>query len=163
VEVARKSKPKGISENTRDLKAREMYNIRELSIGSIVTMREETTNLKRYEVLGICVNGEVELHEVGNPKRFCTNIDYIEGAWIHADALRNIGFVESDEKAWQLMYYFGDTRLYWKYDKKKHYSIFKFKPDFTQKQWVRIECAYIHSLQNIMRFLTGGELEFKIG
>ena len=34
------------------------------------------------------------------------------------------------------------------------------QPDFTQKRWTRIECAYIHSLQNIIRFLTGGELEF---
>lgn len=138
-----------------------MDNIREISIGSIVTMREETTTLKRYEVLGISVNGEVELHELGNLKRFCTNINNIEGAWIHTDALRYMGFVESDEKAWQLMYYFGDMRVYFKFDKRLRHARFKFKPDFTQKQWVRIDCRFIHQLQNVIRFLTGGELEFE--
>ena len=63
-------------------------------------------------------------------------------------------------RKWKLMYYFGDMRLYWKYDKKKQYNTFKFKPDYTMKQWTKIECMYIHSLQNIVRFLTGGELEF---
>ena len=58
------------------------------------------------------------------------------------------------------MYYFGDMRLYYKYYKAGRFARFKFKPDFTQKTWVRIDCHYIHQLQNIMRFLTGSELEF---
>ena len=90
----------------------------------------------------------------------CAKHDKVGGMPITGDILRHLGFIESDERAWKLVYYFGDMRLYWKHDKRKRYSIFKFQPDFTQKRWTRIECAYIHSLQNIMRFLTGGELEF---
>ena len=68
--------------------------------------------------------------------------------------------LSAESSPWKLMYYFGDMRLYWKYDKRKCLSTFKFKPDYAQKRWTRIECAFIHSLQNIMRFLTCGELEF---
>lgn len=139
-----------------------MRNIRELSIGSIVSMLEENRIIRHFEVMQISSNGEIELQELfGEHKRFCTDISNIEGAFLHAETLKKIGFIESDEKSWQLMYYCGDMRLYYKYYKAGRFVRFKFKPDFTQKQWVRIDCHYVHQLQNVMRFLTGGELEFE--
>ena len=139
-----------------------MNNIRKLSIGSIVLMQEQNRIIRHFEVTQVSSNGEVELQELfGEHKRFCTDIKNIEGAFLHAEILKKIGFIESDEKAWQLMYYFGDMRVYFKFDKRLRHSRFKFKPEFTQKQWVRIDCLFVHQLQNVMRFLTGGELEFE--
>lgn len=144
-----------------------MRNIRELSIGSIVWVAQPDGREWLCEVIAIyekVVKVRV-LHSSTGEQSVIGREEAFPNGRINALAimehnLKEIGFIESDERSWKLMYYFGDMRLYWKYDKKKRYSTFKFKPDFTQKQWVRIECAYVHSLQNIMRFLTGGELEF---
>ncbi len=75
--------------------------------------------------------------------------------------LRRFGFADSDEKGWQLVYWFGiDMKLLFRHDKSSHLSRFRFKSDY-RKSYVSITCRYFHELQNIMRFLTGGELEFE--
>lgn len=59
------------------------------------------------------------------------------------------------------MYWFGlDMKLLYRYDNKKMVGSFRFKTNY-RKSYVRISCRYFHELQNIMRFLTGGELEFE--
>lgn len=145
-----------------------MRNIRELSIGSIVWVSKPDASELTCEVCGIkdnTINVKILQSSTGEEEIIGCEHKYpvgrINGLIVMDHVLRKLGFIESDERSWKLMYYFGDMRLYWKYDTKKRYSTFKFKPDFTRKQWVRIECLYIHSLQNIMRFLTGGELEFE--
>lgn len=132
-------------------------NIRELSLGSLVIVEIDGIEHGPCEVVKL--NSDT-LNALWGDNLLSVNHDKVSGLPITGDVLRHLGFIKSDERAWKLVYYFGDMRLYWKYDKRKHYSTFKFQPDFTQKRWTRIECAYIHSLQNIMMFLTGGELEF---
>ncbi len=155
-------------------------NERELSIGDIVRVKiddiqyEQTFQEKivltgevteiRKDLIGIIVKEiktivpyETKLKigdEILVPKRRAF------GLYIDKDSLICLDFIDSDERAWKLLYYFGDMRLYYKFDNKNMCACFKFKPDFTQKTWVRISCLYVHQLQNIMRFLTGGELEF---
>ena len=150
-----------------------MRNIRELSIGSIVSFFEPdateyicrvlapTEGLTSVVIIDIVKNdiGSEPEFKIGAKKRLPKG--RINGVFIEEKVLRKIGFIEPDERAWKLMYYFGDMRLYYKYDKKIRAARFKFKPDFTQKRWVRIDCLTVHHLQNIMRFLTGGELEFE--
>ena len=145
-----------------------MRHIRELSIGSIVWVARPDCREWLCEVCGIqekTVKVRVLHSSTGEPSvigtEHCFPVGCINAHEVMIHILRNIGFIESDERSWKLMYYFGDMRLYWKYDVRKRYSTFKFKPDFTDKRWIRIECRYIHQLQNVMRFLTGGELEFK--
>lgn len=87
---------------------------------------------------------------------------FVEGLLLTDSVLERIGFVDSDLKGWMKMYYFGDMRLYYRYSYKDgyaHHASFRFKSVHT-KGYVRISCQYVHQLQNIMRFLTGGELEF---
>ena len=147
-----------------------MRNIRELSLGSIVWVAHADGREWMCEVIGLyekTVTVKVLKSSTGETSVVGTEHTYPQGRInslsIMVHTLKDIGFVESDESAWSLMYYCGDMRLYWKYDVKKGYSRFKFKPDFTMKKnWIRIECNSIHSLQNIMRFLTGGEMEFKM-
>ncbi len=133
-----------------------MNNIRELSLGSLVIVEIDGIEYAPCEVVKLDADtltvlwGEISM---------CSKHDKVRGLPIAGDILSHLGFVESDERAWKLVYYSGDMRLYWKYDRREHYSTFKFQPDYTQKRWTRIGCAYIHSLQNIIRFLTGGELE----
>ena len=145
-----------------------MRNIRELSIGSIVWVSKPDASELVCEVCGIkdnIINVKILHSSIGEEEIIGCEHKYpvgrINGLIVMDHVLRKLGFIESDERSWKLMYYFGDMRLYWKRDLKRKYSVFKFKPDFTQKRWIRIECLYIHSLQNIMRFLTGGELEFE--
>lgn len=153
-----------------------MRNIRELSIGSIVCVCQPDSTELLCEVCGLgekilkktvkkIVKVKVLKSSIDDPDVIGTTRTYpigrINAHEIMVHILKAIGFIESDERSWKLMYYCGDMRLYWKYDVRKRYSTFKFKPDFTQKQWVRIECRHIHKLQNIMRFLTDGEMEFK--
>lgn len=149
-------------------------NIRELSIGSLVCFFDPDGTQYMCEVTEINVKVGLRILDIlyndinAEPERKLKKGDIIKlpngrinGIPIYETFLRMLDFIESDEKSWSVMYYFGDMRLYWKRDLKRNYSVFKFKPDFTQKRWIRIECLYIHSLQNIMRFLTGGELEFE--
>lgn len=144
-----------------------MRNIRELSIGSIVWVSQPDAREWLCQVVGIyekMVKVKVLHSSTGEPSIIGTEYDYpigrINALDIMEHTLKDVGFIESDERAWKLMYYFGDMRLYWKYNSKLRYSTFKFKADFTEKRWVRIDCKYMHALQNIMRFLTGGEMEF---
>lgn len=138
-------------------------NKKELSIGSIIRAYDPYLNLvlphEVKELLDEGCNLRCLIPAV-RIKGEVTSYDEVCGLLINGDVLTKLGFVVSDKKGWKMMYYFGDMRLYWKYDKRKCYSTFKFMPDFTQKPWTRIECAFVHSLQNIMRFLTGGEMEF---
>lgn len=147
-----------------------MINKKEIPIGSIIRVNvndlytavcevvEPYSEECLVRILRVADQGEKEGFGAGTEHKF--SYKACSGLMLFEANLRSIGFIESDERAWRLMYYFGDMRLYWKYDKRKCYSTFKFRPDFTRKAWTRIECAFIHSLQNIMRFLTGGELEF---
>lgn len=153
-----------------------MRNIRELSIGSLVSFFQpdgtqyicEVTEINVKVGLRILdrlrndINSEPEQTlKIGDSIKLPNG--RINGIPIYENILRMLDFIESDEKSWSVMYYFGDMRLYYKYYKAGRFARFKFKPDFTQKTWVRIDCHYLHQLQNIMRFLTGGELEFKYG
>lgn len=151
-------------------------NIRELSIGSLVCFFDPDGTQYMCEVTEINVKVGLRILDKlyndinSEPERKQKKGDIIKipngrinGIPIYENFLRMLDFIESDEKSWSVMYYFGDMRLYYKYYKSGRFARFKFKPDFTQKTWVRIDCHYIHQLQNIMRFLTGGELEFKYG
>ena len=153
-----------------------MRNIRELSIGSLVSFFESDGTQYICEVTEINVKVGLRILDRlyndinAEPERKLKKGDIIKlpngrinGIPIYENFLRMLDFIESDEKSWSVMYYFGDMRLYYKYYKAGRFARFKFKPDFTQKTWVRIDCHYVHQLQNIMRFLTGGELEFKYG
>lgn len=79
-----------------------------------------------------------------------------------ADSLSRIGFVESDEKGWLLVYYFGDMKLLYRQDRSKGFARFRFKAASSKRYW-SLSCYYIHELQNIMNFLTGGEMKFSYG
>ena len=72
-----------------------------------------------------------------------------------------IGFVESDQRGWQFKYYFGDMDLLARCDSNKRLTYLRYKSRYS-KTYLRISCMFVHELQNIMRFLTGGELEFTI-
>ena len=151
-----------------------MRNIRELSIGSLVSffqpdateyicevteIRKRVVWLRILDILRNDINAEPETPlKIGETVKLPNG--RINGITIYENFLRMLDFVESDEKSWSVMYYYGDMRLYYKYYKAGRFARFKFKPDYTQKTWVRIDCHYVHQLQNIMRFLTGGELEF---
>jgi len=147
--------------------------VRELSIGSIVAFYDANASqyiclvkeLKEQQVVVFIL--DIHKNDIGSEPEFKTGIkkklpvDRICGVMITEESLRKIGFIESDERAWKLMYYCGDMRLYYKYDKLINYPRFKFQPDFTQKRWIRIECIEIHKLQSVMRFLTFGKMEFE--
>ena len=148
-------------------------NIRELSIGSLVCFFEPDGTQYMCEVTEINVKVGLRILDRlyndinAEPERKLKKGDIIKlpngrinGIPIYENFLRMLDFIESDEKSWSVMYYFGDMRLYYKYYKAGRFARFKFKPDFTQKTWVRIDCHYVHQLQNVIRFLNGGELEF---
>ena len=150
-----------------------MRNIRELSIGSFVSFFQpdgaevfgEVSQI-RESIIGIKVvdirkNDCGEGQDLRIGKELLMPKGRINGIFIVDFTLKRFGFIESDEKAWTLMFYFGDMRIYYKFNRKLRLARFKFKPDFTQKTWIRIDCIFVHQLQNIMRFLTGGDLEFK--
>lgn len=145
-------------------------NICELSIGSYVMV-----NLGRYGILTGMV-GEITSRQLGifiiektlvpdSLSRFVVGklhhfkLSRIEGILIDDLSLRHLGFVSSDKACWQLIYYFGDMKLLYRHDKNRKASSFRFMSDFS-KNYTRISCHFLHDLQTIMRFLTGGELEF---
>lgn len=145
-------------------------NIHELSIGSYVMV-----NLGRYGLLTGMV-GEITSRQLGIfiiektlvPERLSRfvvgklhhfKLSRIEGIFIDDLSLRHLGFVPSDKTGWQLMYYFGDMKLLYRHNKAQNRASFRFMSDFT-KTYTRISCYCVHELQTIMRFLTGGELEF---
>ena len=145
-------------------------NIHELSIGSYVMV-----NLGRYGLLTGMV-GEITSRQLGifiiektlvpdSLSRFVVGklhhfkLSRIEGIFIDDLSLLHLDFVPSGKAGWQLMYYFGDMKLLYRYNKNCKSVSFRFMSDFT-KIYTRISCHYLHQLQAIMRFLTGGELEF---
>ena len=145
-------------------------NIHELSIGSYVMV-----NLGRYGLLTGMV-GEITSRQLGIfiiektlvPDSLCRfvvgklhhfKLSRIEGIFIDDLSLLHLDFVPSGKAGWQLMYYFGDMKLLYRYNKNRKSASFRFMSDFT-KTYTRISCHYLHELQAIMRFLTGGELEF---
>ena len=145
-------------------------NIRELSVGSFVRV-----NLGRYGLLTGMV-GENGRRQMGvfiientlvpdSLRRFTIGKLHhfkhsrIEGIAIDMFSLSRMDFVPADKTGWQLMYYFGDMKLLYRYNKNRKSVSFRFMSDFT-KIYTRISCHYLHELQTIMRFLTGGELEF---
>jgi hypothetical protein len=146
-------------------------NVRELSVGSYVQV-----NLGRYGLLTGMV-GEVNSRQLGifiiektlvppSIRRFVVGklhhfkLFRIEGILIDDFRLRHLGFLPADKSGWQLMYYFGDMILLYRYNKNRKIASFRFMSDFT-KSYTRITCHFLHDLQTIMRFLTGGELEFE--
>lgn len=135
-------------------------NKSELSLGSLVVVDTdgvesapcEVVELKKY-MLSIRQGGSC---------RF-VSYDSVKGFPVTGDTLRHLGFTDSDLKGWKLVYYFGDMRLYYRYYYKDGYAAhasFRFTTPY-RKSYVHISCQYVHELQNIMTFLTGGELEFK--
>lgn len=132
-------------------------NKKELTIGSIV-----------YDVEGDEIREVVELRDsfaIFRDKNdadliHARDYDLLGGVPIIEQSLLNIGFVWIDDSRKHLVFHFGDMRLSYRFDKRCRIARFIFKSDF-QKSYVRISCHYIHELQNIMRFLTGSELEFK--
>ena len=144
--------------------------IRELSVGSYVQV-----NLGRYGLLTGMV-GEINSRQLrifiikktlvpDNIRRFIVGkmhhfkLSRIEGIFIDDYSLRHFGFLPADKSGWQLMYYFGDMKLLYRHNKAQNRASFRFMSDFT-KTYTRISCYCVHELQTIMRFLTGGELEF---
>jgi len=99
--------------------------------------------------------------EYGIPVKILTkNADFSAQQMLWLDMAR-FGFTDSDEKGWQKVYWFGmDMKLLYRYDKRQSTGRFRFKTDY-RKSYVSISCHHFHQLQVIMRYLTGGELEFE--
>lgn len=138
-------------------------NKRDLSIGSIVyniVMNVEVEVVELYKSKARIV-GQMKSGKYVTTFELEHNYDLIKGIEINEDSLQKIGFVWNDDNRRHLVYYFADMKLTYRYDKRNRMSRFIFKSDF-KKTYTRISCEYIHELQNIMRFLTGSELEFKI-
>lgn len=146
-------------------------NIRELSVGSYVQV-----NLGRYGLLTGMV-GEINSRLIGIfiiekilvpdcIRRFVIGklhhfkLFRIEGIFIDNFHLMNLGFVPADKSGWQLMYSFGDMKLLYRYNISDRLASFRFMSDYV-KGYTRITCIFVHELQSVIRFLTGGELEFE--
>lgn len=147
-----------------------MIGIRELTVGSFVGVYGSPTNLMTCQVVEILRDnrvGVIIFNQTQDDGQYITGKIYIfplsklEGInclWFY---LREFGFTDSDEKGWRLVYWFGtDMKLLYRADYKKEIAYFRFKSHY-RKSYVRISCKFIHELQSIMRFLTGGELEFE--
>lgn len=147
-----------------------MINIRELSIGSYVQVWGDNQNWNTCQVVEILRGDRVSVvmvhvwdgstsYMIG--KIYTFPISKVAGICITPTPLKEIGFTDSDERGWVLTYWFGiDMKLLYRHNNHKQVASFRFKTDY-RKQYVSISCRYIHELQNIMRFLTGGELEFE--
>lgn len=146
-----------------------MINKRELSVGSYVEVQLsygwlicQVVEILRDDKVGAAVlyqsNSKGE-YMIGKIEVFpLSSLNGIRCTWT---PLRDFGFTDSDERGWKLVYWFGlDMKLLYRYDNKKMAGSFRFKSNF-RKSYVHISCRYVHELQNIMRFLTGGELEFE--
>ena len=146
-----------------------MINVRELSIGSLVMVIHELNCQSIAEIAELHKeSATVVIRENifdGVPTNFKpgseheVKYEHISGLRIRDFILQNIGFVISDKKGWQRMFYYGDMKLLYRHDNKRNYASFRFMSD-CQKTFVRISCGYVHRLQNIMRFLTE-DMEFK--
>ena len=147
----------------------EGININELSLGSYV-LCFDAQDMAVCHVIEITRDGRIGAKilrttefgkrlDVGHTETFPA--DNVHGLSCRDGNLKSLGFVNSDERGWKLVYWHGeDMKLFYRYDNQKRVSSFRFKARH-RKSYVRISCRYIHELQNIMRFLTGGELEFE--
>lgn len=146
-----------------------MMNIRELSSGSYVTVKigvlryfvqvVEILRDARVSVIWLEPVYDGEDYVLG--KIYTFPLEQLHGISLSQLDMERFGFTEGDEKGWQKVYWFGlDMKLLYRYDKKRSLGRFRFKTDY-RKSYVSIGCHYFHQLQNIMRFLTGGELEFE--
>ena len=140
-------------------------NIHELSLGSFVKVNlrigiiscqvtginEEKITVKVLDNFG---NGSFSIGEE------CSFFHGYVTQWdIDKETLMSLGFIESDKKGWDLLYWFGDIKLYYRYDVRNDTARFRMTSIY-QKRFTSIECHGVHRLQNIMLFLTGGELVF---
>lgn len=146
-------------------------NIRELTVGDYVYVSAPQYNGVVGQVIEVLRDGRVSViivsqtHEDGQyvtGSVYTKPLSELSGIVIClACVLREFGFTDSDEKGWILAYWFGtDMKLLYRHDWRKNTASFRFKTDY-RKSYVSISCQYVHELQNIMRFLTGGELEFE--
>jgi len=146
----------------------ERININELSLGCYVLCFDEqdmalcqVIEITRDARIGAKILRTTEFGkrlEVGHTEMF--SVENVHGLSCRGGNLKSLGFVASDERGWELVYWFGtDMKLLYHRDKRKQTASFRFKTDY-RKHYVSISCRYVHELQNIMRFLTGGELEF---
>ena len=147
-----------------------MMNVREIPIGSFVGVYSSPTNLMTCMVVELLRDNRVSVivyHQTQDDGQYTTGkihtfpLSQLEGICCTCSTLKNFGFTDSNEKGWKLVYWFGvDMKLLYRPTNKQNLASFRFKSDF-RKSYVRISCIYIHELQNIMRFLTGGEMEFE--
>lgn len=146
-----------------------MLNKKETPIGSIIRchlsdkVHAICEVIETYEsgckcrIVDICPGSESDGKMLGTEP----TIEYecCMGVICCLDNMRHVGFISSDERGWRLMYYFGDMKLLYRYDNRSHLARFRFKPSGVRR-YVSISCRYVHELQNIMKFLTGCEMEF---
>lgn len=147
-----------------------IVNIREIPVGSFVEVWTSDMNVLTCQVAEVLLGDNVRaliLHQSYDFGQYDTGsivtfpLSLVRGIRCTWTSLRQFGFTDSDEKGWKLVYWFGtDMKLLYRYDNKKQYASFRFKSTF-RKGYVSISCVEFHRLQNIMRFLTGGELEFE--
>ena len=148
-----------------------MVNIKEISIGSFVEVLLSSANVLFCQVVEILRDNRVGvliLHktlskvdmEYGIGTIAVFNHFRLYGVTVSARDLRQIGFTDSDERGWELVYWFGDMKLLYRLNRQRDVGSFRFKTPY-RKSYTAISCRKIHELQNIMWFLTGGELEFE--
>ena len=148
-----------------------MINIREIPVGSYVQVWGDNQNWNTCQVVEILRDNQFSvvmidvwegssLYIIG--KIYTFPITKLAGICFTHTPLRELVFTEADAAmGWPLVYWFGvDMKLLYRHNKQKQVASFRFKTDY-RKQYISVSCKYIHELQNIMRFLTGGELEFE--
>lgn len=145
-------------------------NISELSVGSyiLVTLGRYGSLIAQVVEIGRKQLGVMAVRHshFDSPVTFTIGKIYhfkhsrIIGFDINSYMLVHFGFIPANKKGWSMVYYFGDMMLLYRFDKKKMQTTFRFMSPFSKK-YTNIDCHYIHNLQSIMRFLTGGELVFE--
>lgn len=145
-------------------------NIRELPKGSFVQAWSNDSGWMLCQVVEVLRNDSVSVlifHQNRRDKDYALGsiatfpLDKLDGVLMTPGNMKNFGFTDSDERGWKLVYWFGtDMKLLYRYDGKKAIAHFRFKSVY-RKSYVRISCHHFHGLQNLIRFLTGGELEFE--
>lgn len=146
-----------------------MVNVREIPVGSFLRVNLGKDGLMLIQVAEVLRDkiGGIVLNKVLVPDRLDYTVGKIhyfplkqvEGIDIDVFNLLHLGFVTADKKGWQLMYYYGDMKLLYRYDKAHHRGSFRYMSEYV-KTFIRLSCYQIHQLQNIMRYLTD-DLEFE--
>ena len=148
---------------------KEPVNIREIPAGSYVRVYANGQYLMTCQVVEVLRGDRIsavifEVSDKDTPytigRIYTFPLSEVFGVSVAEAPLRQLGFTDSDERGWRLVYWFGmEMKLLYRYDNHRQVASFRFKSTY-RKTYVSISCLYIHQLQNIMRFLTGGELEF---